>query len=176
LQTGEELELRPAGLGARDSTRIEAGLPLYGHELAGPLDITPLGAGYGSFVKFHKPFFVGREALLARERDNPMRLVRFRLRERGGRVVRPEDPVVNGRGQYIGSVTSCALVEGCQMGMAYVEAGASREGDVIGIFPLSRRERGHPERSKDELAPGDRVLLHSEAVIVSRFPEPDDER
>jgi glycine cleavage system T protein len=175
LQAGEELGLRPAGLGARDSTRTEAGLPLYGHELAGPLDITPLGAGYGSFVKFHKPFFIGRQALLARERDNPMRLVRFRLEERGGRMIRPQDPVVDGRGQHIGSVTSCALVEGRQMGMAYVNAEAAGQGDAIGIFPMSRRGKERLDRGKEDLALGDRILLHSEALVLSRFPEPDED-
>jgi aminomethyltransferase len=66
--------VRPAGLGARDTLRLEAALPLHGHEL-GP-GITPLQAGLGWVVAFDKPEFRGRDALMA-ERD---RGVRRRLR------------------------------------------------------------------------------------------------
>ena len=52
----------PCGLGCRDTLRFEAGLPLYGHELAD--DITPLEAGLGIFVKLDKPEFIGKEALV----------------------------------------------------------------------------------------------------------------
>ena len=65
--------VRPAGLGARDTLRLEAGLPLHGHEL-GP-GITPLQAGLGWVVAFDKPEFRGRSALLAeRERGLHRRL------------------------------------------------------------------------------------------------------
>lgn len=64
----------PAGLGARDSLRCEAGLPLHGHEL-GP-GITPLQAGLGWVVAWSKPRFVGRAALLAERARGPRRLLR----------------------------------------------------------------------------------------------------
>ncbi len=65
--------IRPAGLGARDTLRLEAGLPLHGHEL-GP-GITPLQAGLGWVVRFDKGDFRGREPLLAeRERGIARRL------------------------------------------------------------------------------------------------------
>jgi aminomethyltransferase len=57
--------IRPCGLGARDTLRLEAAMPLYGHEL-GP-DITPLMAGLAHFVRFDKPDFIGRDALLAQK-------------------------------------------------------------------------------------------------------------
>ncbi len=53
----------PCGLGARDSLRVEAGLPLYGHELAGPYNISPFEAGYGWAVKLDKEFFIGKSAM-----------------------------------------------------------------------------------------------------------------
>ncbi len=63
LETGREDGLIPCGLGARDTLRLEASMPLYGHELSET--ITPLEAGLASFVKLDKPAFIGREALLA---------------------------------------------------------------------------------------------------------------
>lgn len=59
------LGVKPAGLGARDTLRFEACLPLYGHELSA--EITPLEAGLGWAVKFNKEDFIGKEALLAQK-------------------------------------------------------------------------------------------------------------
>jgi aminomethyltransferase len=63
LGEGRSSGLEPAGLGARDVLRLEAGMPLYGHELTE--EITPLQAGLGWAVKLSKPDFVGRAALAA---------------------------------------------------------------------------------------------------------------
>lgn len=63
---GEHVGLRPAGLGARDVLRLEAGMPLYGHEL--DEEITPLQAGLDWAVKLGKPQFVGKDALVAQRR------------------------------------------------------------------------------------------------------------
>ncbi|OHB59865.1 MAG: glycine cleavage system protein T [Planctomycetes bacterium RBG_13_44_8b] len=57
LEKGKALGIVPCGLGARDSLRIEAGLPLYGHELAGDFNISPFQAGYGWAVKLQKENF-----------------------------------------------------------------------------------------------------------------------
>jgi aminomethyltransferase len=62
---GERVGLMPAGLGARDVLRLEAGMPLYGHELEE--DITPLQARLDAFVKLDKPAFVGKQALAAQK-------------------------------------------------------------------------------------------------------------
>ena len=171
LERGKPWGIKPAGLGARDSTRTEAGLPLYGHELAGPLDITPTEAGFGPYIKFHKPFFIGRDPYLARNLEVKRTLIRFRVNEKGQRKVNPGDPVVSRQGRCIGTVTSCSLnSDGFQLGLALVESRYQREGLPIGIFPLPAR--GMPEgKPKRELRPGDRVLLHVEATVLSRFPE-----
>jgi len=171
LEVGEDLGLKPAGLGARDSTRTEAGLPLYGHELAGPHDISPLEAGYGPFVKFHKPFFIGRRALLEKEAKREMEIVRFRLNNKGGRMLKQGDLVVDKRGRYIGTVTSCALVDGYQLGMAYAQRRYNREGTQIALFALPRGEEAPPKPIGD-LALGDTVPLHQEATVLTRFPAP----
>lgn len=61
LERGRPLGIEPAGLGARDVLRLEAGMPLYGHELSE--DISPLAGGQGWAVKLAKPAFLGRDAL-----------------------------------------------------------------------------------------------------------------
>jgi len=68
LLTGHHSVLAPCGLGARDVLRLEAGMPLYGHELTE--EITPLQAGIGWAVKFAKPSFTGKAALAAQAVDD----------------------------------------------------------------------------------------------------------
>ncbi|MFP3953941.1 MAG: serine hydroxymethyltransferase, partial [Candidatus Acetothermia bacterium] len=129
LEKGEKYGIKPAGLGARDSTRIEAGLPLYGHELSGEDEILPTVAGFGAYVKFHKPFFIGRDRYKQKAKsflhvDN--KIIRFEVGE-GARVIREDSPVFDERGKYLGYVTSCAKIGGGQVGMAYVKKGKRTE-------------------------------------------------
>jgi aminomethyltransferase len=67
MREGKHVGLQPSGLGARDVLRLEAGMPLYGHELEE--DITPLQAGLDHFVKLGKPDFIGKAALQAQKAD-----------------------------------------------------------------------------------------------------------
>jgi len=175
LEEGKEFGVKPCGLGARDSTRIEAGLPLHGHELAGKYKIDPIEAGYGSFVKFHKPFFVGREILLEKEKrgKRKKKIIRFRLKSSYGRMVREDDPVVDKRGKYIGRVTSCSLAGDFQIGLAFVDE-RTQEDDEIAIFPLPHGR--FEEKPAGKLNEGDRAVLPQEAVVLSRFPEEEELR
>ncbi len=178
LEKGKDYGIKPAGLGARDSTRTEAGLPLHGHDLAGPYNISPIEAGFGSYVKFHKPYFIGRKALLDKEATRTMEVLRFRMNERGVRMAKLGDVVVDRRGKYIGRVTSCALdIEGFQIGLAYVDKKYNREGTSIGIIPLARSSAPHdkvpPTKPVEKMALGDKMLLHEKATVLSRFPEPE---
>ena len=59
MSAGLPLGLKPCGLGARDSLRTEAGLPLYGHEMGGEFNLGVSEAGFGWFVKTYKPWFIG---------------------------------------------------------------------------------------------------------------------
>jgi len=168
MEVGAPFGLRPIGLGARDSLRIEAGLPLYGHELAGPLDLRPDDAGFAGYVKLHKPFFVGRRAYIEHARQRKMTVVRFRIEEKGVRVPKQGDVVTEGHGRVIGQVTSCAMdTEGYLVGLAYINARHAGEGAEINIFPRPTREGW--EKPYEELEVGDRLVLHNEAMVVSRF-------
>ena len=171
LEKGREFKVKPCGLGARDSTRVEAGLPLHGHELAGRYQISPVEAGYEPFVKFHKPFFIGRESLLEKERSRKKEIMRFRLKSSYGRMVRPEDPVVDKGGRHIGKVTSSTLAKDFQIGLAYLDR-RIQEGEEIAIFPLPRGR--FSEKPAGSLNEGDKIVLHQEAVILPRFPGQND--
>lgn len=165
LEAGERFGVKPAGLGARDSTRTEAGLPLYGHELAGPFNISPVEAGFAGYVKYHKPFFVGRDALLAREKSRERELIRFRVAEKGVRRPQTGDPVVNRKGQLIGHVTSCSIdIEGYLVGLAIVKKQYNVPGTPIAVFPLGGK-------SLEEATAADRAVLPVEATVLPRFRE-----
>jgi glycine hydroxymethyltransferase len=171
LKVGKPFGVQPAGLAARDSTRTEAGLPLYGHELAGPFDISPAGARFAAYVKLHKPYFIGRSAYLAAEAARTMEVIRFRMNARGVRMPKTGDPVIGARGQAIGWVTSAAVdVNGVILGLAYVNSRAARVGDAVGVFNAPQKPLVE-KPNKAELAPGDRVALPDWATILSRFPD-----
>jgi aminomethyltransferase len=110
----------PAGLAARDTLRLEAGMPLYGNELG--LDVTPHDAGLGRVVKFDKPGdFVGRAALAARAQAPPGRAL-VGLAGRSRRVPRHSYTVL-WDGEACGTVTSGAPSPtlGTPIAMAYVD-------------------------------------------------------
>jgi aminomethyltransferase len=102
LASGKDRDVLAAGLGARDTLRLEAAMPLYGHEL--DEEITPLEAGLGFAVNLNDRSFPGCEKLLAIKRDGPQR-VRIGLELTGKRPAR-EHYGIYGSGQLIGEVTS----------------------------------------------------------------------
>ena len=105
LQAGEPLGLLPCGLASRDSLRIEAGLPLYGHELAGKFNISPFEAGYGWAVKLKKEFFIGKAAMEQISKKYDMKIARIELPgTKGTRPVRQNDGVLDEHGRSIGWV------------------------------------------------------------------------
>ena len=169
LEVGQPFGIKPCGLGARDSLRTEAGLPLYGHEMAGDLGLGIAEAGFGSYVKVYKPWFIGREAYLAREAKRNGVVVRFRFDQQRVRMAHPGDPVMDERGRMIGSVTSCAAdSEGFLLGQAFVQTKFAEVGTQIYIY------QGAPDEASKapaQLSTGDRVILPSAATVLRRFPK-----
>ncbi|MCY3913102.1 MAG: glycine cleavage system aminomethyltransferase GcvT [Chloroflexi bacterium] len=170
LEAGADDGVVPVGLGARDSTRTEAGFPLYGHELAGPLDLTPGDAGFGRFVKAHKPFFVGRDPYVRREAGRKASIVRFSIADERVPMARQGDPVTDPRGAWIGTVTSATRASsGRQIGMAHVGTRHTRRRTELRIFAgVSARRAGRPQSPAD-LGPGGRYALPAAATVITRF-------
>lgn len=169
MEKGTNLGLKPCGLGARDSLRTEAGLPLYGHEMGGEANLGVADAGFGSYVKIYKPWFIGRSAFIEKETKRTNVVARFRFNEKSVRMAHHSDPVLDKKGKVIGFITSCAVdSEGYLTGQAYIETKFAEEGTAIYIYQGKPAAHG---KAPNELIPGDKVTLPTQAVIVSRFPK-----
>lgn len=127
---GEPLGLVPCGLAARDTLRLEAGMPLYGHELG--TSILPVQAGLGRVVVTDKPVFVGRDAIIAGPPVGAPVLVG--LAAEGRRAARAEYAVYQGE-RLVGEVTSGALSPtlGHPIAMAYVDPAVAEPGTALDL-------------------------------------------
>ncbi|MCL6522515.1 MAG: glycine cleavage system aminomethyltransferase GcvT [Firmicutes bacterium] len=137
LAAGRPRGLLPAGLGARDTLRFEACLPLYGQEL--DEGINPLEARLGRFVKFEKGDFLGREALERVRREGPRRhLVGFRMVGRG--IARHGYEVFRD-GRPAGRVTSGSYAPSLEanLGLALLEGEAPQPGERLEVEVRGRR-------------------------------------
>jgi len=165
LDAGKDMGAQAIGLGARDSLRIEAKLPLYGHELAGPYGISPSGAGFGSFVKLNKAFFIGKSAFLASERTRDKIVRPFRVGQKGTRPLKTGDPVIDQRGSFIGNITSAAVDgNGMQVGLAYLFIKSATPGKVLS-FPLPP-DKKKPVSTPLTLEAGARMIMPVEIDIL----------
>jgi glycine cleavage system T protein (aminomethyltransferase) len=129
LESGAADGLVPAGLGARDTLRLEAGMALYGHEI--DATTTPLEAGLEWTVKFDKGDFLGRATLVEqRERGVARRLVGFEVKDRG--IARQGHQVLH-QGEVVGAVTSGTWSPTFEraLGMAYVPSELAAAGTPI---------------------------------------------
>jgi aminomethyltransferase len=104
LEAGAEFGIRPCGLGARNTLRLEAGMPLYGHEISESISV--FEAGHERWLKLDKGPFIGREALLAAQAIGgpARRLVALEMVERG--IARDGYLVLDLDGKEIGAITS----------------------------------------------------------------------
>ncbi len=158
--------LIPAGLAARDTLRLEAGMPLYGNELG--LELTPFDAGLGRVVKLDKPgYFVGRESLAARAEGTPVRqLVGLTCQSR--RVPRHGYEVL-WDGKPCGFVTSGAPSPtlGVPIAMAYVQPDVASEARGVAEARPTRGRYQGPRRAGHT---GGVAVLPPPGVSVSRVP------
>jgi aminomethyltransferase len=140
LEAGGPAGMMPCGLGARDTLRMEAGLPLYGHEL--DRDTSPLEAGLETFVKLDRDF-VGSTALAAQHRDGlKRRLVGIRTED--GRSVARQDYKIFAGERQVGTMTSGTFAPSFNrpLGMAYLDTAAgSRESETPGSIEVEIRNR-----------------------------------
>jgi len=141
MSLGQALGLLPAGLGARDTLRTEAGYSLYGHELT--FDTTPIEAALGWAVALDKPGFTGREMLAAQKQDGvSRRCIAFKMT---GKSAPPREQYkifsADGTDREIGEVTSGTQSPslGCGIGLGYVESAHAKSGTGIEIEIRNRR-------------------------------------
>lgn len=140
LQEGAALGLKPAGLGARDTLRLEAAYPLYGHEISAA--INPFEAGLGWAVKMDKGDFVGKAVLAAvRHAGVKRRRIGFELEEAG--IARQGYGVFDGE-QQIGIVTSGthSPTLGKPIGLALVDTGVGEVGRKILLDIRGKKKKG----------------------------------
>lgn len=135
MEAGKEEGLIPCGLGARDTLRLEASMPLYGHEMDD--GISPKEAGLGVFVKMDKEDFIGKKALLEK---GPLTRKRVGLKVTGRGIIREQQPVYIGD-QQIGVTTSgthCPYLK-YPAAMALIDVGFKEPGTAVEVDVRGRR-------------------------------------
>ncbi len=144
LERGKPFGIKPCGLGARDTLRLEMCYPLHGNDITE--EITPLEAGLDKFVSFDKGDFIGRAALAEQRKTGVKRkLVAFKMTDKSP-PPRPHYPILAaGRDacatKKVGEITSGTQSPtlGVGIGMGYVEANAAPAGTAIGIEIRGKR-------------------------------------
>ena len=139
LAAGASLGLQPAGLGARDTLRLEKGYALYGHELS--QDISPLEAGLAWITKLDNDDFVGKAALVDQKKSGvPRRRVGLKMLDRA--IPRESYPVYQGETQ-VGVVTSGTMSPSLKTGiaLALVAPGVAAADTELDIMVRDRRKR-----------------------------------
>ena len=170
LTEGEQFGLLPCGLGARDSLRIEAGLPLYGHELDGPFNISPFEAGYGWAVKLQKEFFIGKAAMQKNSESYDMEVARIEFPgTKGIRPVRQNDGILNSNGECVGWVLSCAGAGESQIALAYVDRNAATENNAVSVYYLARSQGQIAQGRKQSVKKEEVLKADLAGKILSRF-------
>jgi len=119
LEAGKEFEIKPIGLGARDTLRLEMGFCLYGNDIDD--HTSPIEAGLGWITKFTKEFTNSKELLLMKEKGVAKKLVGFEMIDKG--IPRHDYEIIDSQGKTIGKVTSGTQAPSLQkgIGMGYLD-------------------------------------------------------
>lgn len=125
FEAGAEFDIKPAGLGARDTLRLEKGFCLYGNDIND--ETSPIEAGLGWITKFTKPFIMADHHKAIKENKPTKKLVGFEMVERGG-IPRQHHIIKDAAGNVIGEVTSGTQSPSLNkaIGMGYVAAAHSK--------------------------------------------------
>jgi len=137
MEAGRTDGLQPVGLGARDSLRFEASMPLYGQEL--DAETSPLEAGLGRYVKLDKGDFIGKDALVQRKQEGlKKQLCGLEMIDRG--IARTHYPVYNGDAE-VGCVTSgmYSPTREKNLAMAYLPPELTEPGTTVEVGVRRRR-------------------------------------
>jgi aminomethyltransferase len=141
MDAGAEFGIRPCGLGARNTLRLEAGMSLYGHEISDSIDV--FEAGLERFLKLDKGESIGREALLAVQAAGgpSRRIVGLEMVERG--IARDGHAVLSLLGEEIGRVTSGSPAPFLKtnIALALVPAAVAASGEDVLIQVRANRVR-----------------------------------
>jgi aminomethyltransferase len=131
FEAGKPFDIKPIGLGARDTLRLEMGYCLYGNDIND--ETSPIEAGLGWITKFTKNFINSENLKKQKEEGISRKLVGFILQEKG--IPRGHYPIVNLEGETIGEVTSGTMTPsmGVGIGMGYVKSEYATPGTEIAI-------------------------------------------
>ncbi|OGP18618.1 MAG: hypothetical protein A2V21_306685 [Deltaproteobacteria bacterium GWC2_55_46] len=138
METGRVHGIKPTGLGARDTLRLEMGYPLYGHELGEK--ITPIEASLGKYVKFNKDF-IGREVLEKQSNEGAERvLVGLKMLDTG---IPRQGYEIQNSGLSVGEVTSGTMSPSLEVGVAmgFVKTALKTPGTAIEVIIRGRAAR-----------------------------------
>lgn len=132
FEAGAEFDIKPCGLGARDTLRLEKGFCLYGNDIND--ETSPIEAGLGWITKFTKPFIMSEHHKAIKENGPAKKLVGFEMIERGG-IPRQHHLIKDAAGNVIGEVTSGTQSPSLSkaIGMGYVAAAHSKADSEIFI-------------------------------------------
>ncbi|MCA9042403.1 MAG: glycine cleavage system aminomethyltransferase GcvT [Planctomycetaceae bacterium] len=138
MEAGEQYDILPAGLGCRDTLRLEAAMPLYGHELNEEID--PITAGLRFGVHLKGTSFIGHEILVERA-ESPRTVTRVGLVLEGKRIAR-EGSTLYRDNEQIGEITSGTFAPTLQqsISMAYIRSDVSQPGEQLEVDIRGKRQ------------------------------------
>jgi aminomethyltransferase len=138
MDSGAREGLEPAGLGARDTLRLEMGYALYGNDIT--KETSTIEAGLGWITKFDKGDFIGREMLKSIKQAGPSRKLTGFVMSEDKAIPRPGYSILSRAGEVIGNVTSGtqSITTGAGIGMGYIDTGFSPESTDIMIRVRNR--------------------------------------
>ncbi|EKB51307.1 glycine cleavage system aminomethyltransferase GcvT [Cecembia lonarensis] len=145
FEAGKNMNIKPIGLGARDTLRLEMGYCLYGNDIND--NTSPLEAGLGWITKFSKDFINSDNLKNQKETGVAKKLIGFVLQEKG--IPRSQYPILNGEGETIGEVTSGTISPsmGIGIGMGYVQTAYSTPGTEIYISVRNKKLKAQIEKT-----------------------------